>query len=377
MGFSTDAIHIGQEPDKSTGSVVVPIYQTTTYYQEEIGVHKGYVYSRSGNPTRAALEKNIATLEKGNFGLAFSSGVSALHSIGMLLKPDERIIISEHIYGGTYRLFKNVLSDYGIIVDFLDFQNIDNIKKLLTSNTKLIHIESPTNPLLKIIDIKKLAEVCKDNNILLSVDNTFMTPYLQQPLLLGADIVVHSSTKYLGGHSDVVGGIVVTNNEELYQRMKFIQNSLGAIPSPFDCWLILRSVKTLALRMEKHSSNAMKVAEYLLTEKKVKKVYYPGFSSSEEYSIAKEQMRTMGGMVSFELENFEAVKTFLKKLEIFTLAESLGGVESLVCHPPTMTHKSMPKEEQEKAGIMEGLVRLSVGIEDEEDLINDLKQALN
>lgn len=377
MGFSTDAIHIGQEPDKTTGAVVVPIYQTTTYHQEEIGVNKGYLYSRSANPTRTALETNIAALEKGRFGLAFTSGVAALHSIAMLLKPGEHLLISKDVYGGTYRLFESVMKDYGLECEFIDFDNPEGVKNSIKQNTKLVHIESPTNPLLKLVDIRKIGEICKANNLILSCDNTFMSPYLQNPLLLGVDIVIHSTTKYLGGHSDVIGGVVVTNDQKLYERMKFIQNSIGAVPSPFDCWLVLRSVKTLALRMEKHCSNAFQVAEFLLTQKNVKKVYYPGLLKDKEKQIADSQMKNYGGMVSCDLENFEEVKRFLKKLKIFTLAESLGGVESLVCHPPTMTHKSMPKEEQEKAGLKEGLVRLSIGIEDAEDLINDLEQALN
>jgi cystathionine beta-lyase len=376
MGFSTDAIHAGQKPDPTTNAVIPPIHPTTTYYQEEIGKHKGYVYSRSGNPTRDALQKNIATLEKGKYALAFSSGLAAIHAMSTLLKSGDHAIVSNDVYGGTYRLFERVLTDYGLSFTFVDTTKIENIEKAIQPNTKLVHIETPTNPLLAITDIAEVANLCRSKNLILSVDNTFMSPYFQNPLELGADIVVHSATKYLGGHSDLIGGILVFNSDEFYERLKFIQNAIGAILSPFDCWLLLRSVKTLAVRMEKHNQNAMKIAEYLQSHPKVKRVFYPGLETHPQHSIAKKQMRGFGGMVSFEVEDFETAKNILYKFKIFTLAESLGGVESLVCHPATMTHASIPKEIREKNGLTDGLIRLSVGIEDVEDLLNDLEQAL-
>jgi len=376
MGFSTDAIHAGQKPDPTTNAVIPPIHPTTTYYQEEIGKHKGYVYSRSGNPTRDALQKNIATLEKGKYALAFSSGLAAIHAMSTLLKSGDHAIVSNDVYGGTYRLFERVLTDYGLSFTFVDTTKIENIERAIQPNTKLVHIETPTNPLLAITDIIEVANLCTSKNLILSVDNTFMSPYFQSPLELGADIVVHSATKYLGGHSDLIGGILVFNSDEFYERLKFIQNAIGAILSPFDCWLLLRSVKTLAVRMEKHNQNAMKIAEYLQSHPKVKRVFYPGLEAHPQHSIAKKQMRGFGGMVSFEVEDFETAKNILYKFKIFTLAESLGGVESLVCHPATMTHASIPKEIREKNGLTDGLIRLSVGIEDVEDLLNDLEQAL-
>jgi len=376
MGFSTDAIHAGQKPDPTTNAVIPPIHPTTTYYQEEIGKHKGYVYSRSGNPTRDALQKNIATLEKGKYALAFSSGLAAIHAMSTLLKSGDHAIVSNDVYGGTYRLFERVLTDYGLSFTFVDTTKIENIEKAIQPNTKLVHIETPTNPLLAITDITEVVNLCRSKNLILSVDNTFMSPYFQNPLELGADIVVHSATKYLGGHSDLIGGILVFNSDEFYERLKFIQNAIGAILSPFDCWLLLRSVKTLAVRMEKHNQNAMKIAEYLQSHPKVKRVFYPGLETHPQHSISKKQMRGFGGMVSFEVEDFETAKNILYKFKIFTLAESLGGVESLVCHPATMTHASIPKEIREKNGLTDGLIRLSVGIEDVEDLLNDLEQAL-
>ncbi len=376
MGFSTDAIHAGQKPDPSTNAVIPPIHLTTTYYQEEIGKHKGYVYSRSGNPTRDALQKNLATLEKGKYALAFSSGLSAIHAMSTLLKNGDHAIVSNDVYGGTYRLFERVLTNYGLSFTFVDSTKIENIENAIQTNTKLVHIETPTNPLLAITDIKEVSNLCKSKNLILSVDNTFATPYLQNPLELGADIVVHSATKYLGGHSDLIGGVLVFNSDELYEKLKFVQNAIGAILSPFDCWLLLRSIKTLSVRMERHNQNAIILAEFLQSHPKVKKVFYPGLQSHPQHSIAKKQMRGFGGMISFELDDFETAKKVMYKLKIFTLAESLGGVESLVCHPATMTHASIPKEIREKNGLNDGLIRLSVGIEDIEDLQNDLEQAL-
>lgn len=377
MGFSTDAIHAGQFPDPTTNAVIPPINLSTTYYQEEIGKHKGYVYTRTGNPTRDILQKNVAVLEKGKYALAFSSGLAAIFSLSTILKAGDHAVISNDVYGGTFRLFDNFLRSYNIQAAFTDTTQIENIEKAIQSNTKLIHIESPTNPLLAISDIKEISKLCKSKNLLLSVDNTFMTPYFQNPLLLGADIVIHSTTKYLGGHSDLLGGILVFNSDELYERYKFIQNTVGAVLSPFDCWLLLRSIKTLALRMERHNHNAIKIAKFLENHPKVKKVFYPGLKSHPQHKIAKKQMRGFGGMVSFEVEDFKSAVSILKKFKIFTLAESLGGVESLVCHPATMTHASIPEEIREKNGLTEGLIRLSVGIEDVEDLLDDLNQALN
>lgn len=377
MGFSTDSIHAGYSPDPATNAVIPPIHLTTTYYQEEIGKHKGYVYSRSGNPTRDILQRNIAVLEKGKYALAFSSGLAAIHALTSVLKSGDHAVVSNDVYGGTYRLFERFLIDYGIRTTFVDTTKIENIEGAIKPNTKLIHIESPTNPLLAISDIQAIANLAKTKNLLLSVDNTFMTPYFQNPLLLGADIVVHSTTKYLGGHSDLLGGVLVFNSDELYDRYKFVQNSIGAVLSPFDCWLLLRSIKTLAVRMDKHNENAITVAKFLEDHSKVKKVFYPGLQSHPQYSIAKKQMRGFGGIVSFDVDNFEFAKSLLKKFKLFTLAESLGGVESLVCHPATMTHASIPKEIRERNGLTDGLIRLSIGIEDVEDLINDLDQALN
>ncbi|MGB9664990.1 MAG: cystathionine gamma-synthase [Ignavibacteria bacterium] len=376
MGFSTDAIHAGQKPDPSTNAVIPPIHLTTTYYQEEIGKHKGYVYSRSGNPTRDVLQKNLATLEKGKYALAFSSGLAAIHAMSTLLKSGDHSIVSSDVYGGTYRLFEKVLTNYGISFTFVDTTKIENIENAIQSNTKLVHIETPTNPLLAITDIQEVSNLCKLKNLILSVDNTFATPYLQNPLDLGADIVVHSATKYIGGHSDLIGGVLIFNSDELYEKLKFIQNAIGAILSPFDSWLLLRSVKTLAIRMERHNLNALRVAEFLQAHPKVKNIFYPGLQSHPQHSIAKKQMRGFGGMVSFEVEDFETAKKVMYRLKIFTLAESLGGVESLVCHPATMTHASIPKEIREKNGLTDGLIRLSVGIEDVEDLLSDLEQAL-
>lgn len=376
MGFSTDAIHGGQFPEPFTYAIIPPIHLTTTYYQEEIGKHKGYVYSRSGNPTRDILQKNIAILEKGKYALAFSSGLAAIHTLSTLMKNGDHAIVSFDVYGGTYRLFNRVLTDYGLSFTFVDTTNIENIEKEIKPNTKLVHIETPSNPLLTITDISEVAKLCKSKNLLLSVDNTFMTPYFQNPLQLGADIVVHSATKYLGGHSDILGGILVFNSDEIFERFKFIQNSLGAILSPFDSWLLLRSIKTLAVRMERHNHNANEIARFLEKHPKVKRVFYPGLESHPQHLVAKKQMRGFGGMISFEVDGFERAKEVLYKLKIFALAESLGGVESLVCHPATMTHASIPKEIREKNGLTDGLIRLSVGIEDLEDLINDLDNAL-
>jgi len=376
MKFETKAIHAGQEPDETTGAVIVPIYQTSTYVQRGIGKHKGYEYSRTSNPTRAALEKCLASLEEAKFGLAFSSGMAAISTVMNLLKAKDHIIVCDDLYGGTYRLFEKVYKDYSLEFSYVDLTNPQNILKVLKKNTKMVWVETPTNPLLKIIDLKKISKLANKYNLILAVDNTFATPFFQKPLFFGADIVVHSSTKYLGGHSDLVGGAVVTSNPEYYDRMKFCQNAVGGIPGPFDCFLVLRGLKTLSVRMREHQTNAVEVAEYLSGHKKVKKVFYPGLKSHPRHNLAKKQMSGFGGMVSFELKgNLAGAKRFLKNLKLFSLAESLGGVESLAGHPALMTHSSIPLTLRKSLGISDELVRLSVGIENIEDLIEDLRRA--
>lgn len=376
MGFSTDAIHAGQQPDPLTGAVITPLYLTTTYAQEELGKHKGFEYGRTHNLTRQALEANIAALEKGKYGVAFASGMAAIHAIMSLVKAGDHVIASESVYGGTYRMFELIMTNYGIEFSWVDTSSIQNIDAVKKPNTKMVYIETPSNPMLSITDIKQVADYCKANGFISVADNTFMSPYFQNPLVLGLDLVVHSTTKYLNGHSDVIGGIVVTNSSELGRKLQYIQNAGGGIPSPFDCWLTLRATKTLAVRMDKHQQNALKVDEFLSSRPKILQVIYPGSSNHPQYDLAKAQMSGFGGMISIVLKDFNSVKSFVKKVKIFTLAESLGGVESLVCHPITMTHASVPKELREKLGITENLVRLSVGIEDIEDLISDLEQAL-
>lgn len=377
LRFETSAIHAGQPPDPTTGAIIVPVYLTSTYVQEAPGKHKGYDYSRTANPTRTALEKNLAVLEEGNFGLAFSSGMGATNTVMNLLKTGDHVVSSNDIYGGTYRLFTKLYKNYGISFSFIDASSLNNISKAMRNNTRLVWIETPTNPLLKIVDIAKTAEIAHRYNSLLAVDNTFATPYLQKPLSLGADIVVHSTTKYLGGHSDVIGGAIVVKDEELKEKLSFYQNAVGAIPGAFDAWLVLRGIKTLGLRMERHSSNALGIANYLFKHNKVEKVYYPGLSSHPNHSLAKRQMKLFGGMVSFEIYGgIEKANRFVSITKIFSLAESLGGVESLIEHPAIMTHASIPKNERLKAGLSDSLIRLSVGIEHIDDLIEDLEQAL-
>lgn len=377
-GFSTKAIHTGQEPDAATGATITPIYQTSTFTQEKIGVTKGYDYSRSDNPTREVLEKAIAALENGAYGLAFASGLAAETAILSLLKPGDNIVAADDLYGGTYRLFTKVIANQGITTTFADGTNPASIESYITKNTKLIWIETPTNPLLKLSDIKAISKIAKDRGILLVVDNTFATPYFQKPLDLGADIVVHSVTKYINGHSDVVGGAVVTNNEELFQQIKFYQNAAGAILGPFDSWLTLRGLKTLTVRMERHESNAKKIAEFLVSNPNVINVNYPGLETHPQHNLAKKQMTGFGGMISFEIQGgIPEVNKFVESLKIFSLAESLGGVESLVSHPAQMTHASIPAYQRKNIGINDNLIRLSVGIEDVEDLIADLKYALD
>lgn len=377
MEFETRAIHEGQKPDPQTGAVIVPIYLTSTYEQEAIGQHKGYEYSRTGNPTRQALEDALASLENAKFGLAFASGLAATTTVLSLLKTGDHIVAGDDLYGGTYRLLEKVVKNWGVDTTYVDIDNINDFESAIQSNTKLIWIETPTNPLLKIIDIAALANFAHHNNIILVVDNTFASPYFQQPLNLGADIVVHSTTKYLGGHSDIIGGAVVTSNEELYQQLKFYQNAIGAVPSPFDSWLVLRGIKTLAVRMREHEKNALFLAKYLEKHPKVARIYYPGLPTHEQYHLAKEQMSGFGGMISLELKGgLTEVERFASRLQLFLLAESLGGVESLLCYPAKMTHGSLPEAERLKRGIKENLVRLSVGIEHYLDLQADVENAL-
>ena len=376
MKFSTKAIHAGQQPDPSTGAVMTPVYLTSTYVQEEIGKHKGYVYSRIANPTRTALEQNIAALENGKYGIAFGSGMAAVDAIFRLLKPCDHVIISHNVYGGTYRLAKQVLEDFRLQFDFIDTTNIKLVEQTIRQETRMIFVETPTNPTMEITDLDAISKLARRNRLISVCDNTFATPYLQQPLSNGIDIVIHSLTKYLNGHSDMLGGLVVTSENKIAERLRFIQKSAGAILSPFDAWLCLRGVKTLHVRMEQHSKNAMQVARWLSKQKKVKRVLYPGLTSHPQHKLAKKQMKNFGGMISFDLGNFEKAKKLLKKVQLCSLAESLGGVETLISHPATMTHASIPQEQRKKIGVTDGLVRLSVGIEDMVDIIDDLKQAL-
>ncbi len=375
MGFSTKAIHAGQVSDETTGAVITPVYLTSTYQQIELGSHKGYEYGRTHNLTRKALEDNIAALENGKYGIAFASGLAAIQALMGLVKSGDHVIVSDNVYGGTYRLFETIYRDYGIDFSWVDMRDIENINNAIKSNTKIVYVETPTNPMLNLTDISAVAELCKRNGFISIVDNTFMSPYFQRPLDLGADVVVHSSTKYLNGHSDVIGGIVLTGDEKIYERIKYIQNAAGAVPSPFDCWLTLRATKTLAVRMERHNENAMKIASYLSESDFVEKVYYPGLPSHPQHELAKKQMTGFGGIVSVDFGNMERTEKFLKSCKVFTLAESLGGVESLLCHPASMTHAAVPKEDRLKMGLTDSLVRLSVGIEDVEDLIEDIEQA--
>ena len=378
MKFGTKAVHAGVEPDPSTGAIMTPIFQTSTYVQEEPAKHKGYAYARGANPTRNALQKSIAALENTRFALCFSSGMGATDTVIKLLNQGDEVITSNDLYGGSYRMFKRVYERLGIKFHFIDLTNAVNIQAYINEKTKLIWLETPSNPLMNIIDIKACVEIAKKNNLLVAVDNTFASPYLQNPLDLGADIVMHSVTKYLSGHSDVIMGALATNSEKLYQELAFIQNSCGAVPGPQDSFLVLRGIKTLHLRMERHCLNGKKIAEYLKNHPKVGKVYWPGFADHPNHEIAKKQMRDFGGMLSFTLkdDSLEKAFTLMKSVELFSLAESLGGVESLINHPASMTHASIPKEERIKNGLIDSLMRLSIGIEDAEDLIADLDQAL-
>ncbi|MCK6617823.1 MAG: cystathionine gamma-synthase [Cyclobacteriaceae bacterium] len=378
MKFGTKAVHAGVEPDPSTGAIMTPIFQTSTYVQEAPAKHKGYAYARGANPTRSALQKSIAALENGKFALCFSSGMGATDTVIKLLNAGDEVITSNDLYGGSYRMFKRVYERLGIKFHFIDLTNANNINQYLNGNTKLIWLETPSNPLMNVIDIKACVEIAKTKNIRVAVDNTFASPYLQNPLDLGTDIVMHSVTKYLSGHSDVIMGALVTNDEKLHQDLAFIQNSCGAVPGPQDSFLVLRGIKTLHLRMERHCLNGRKIAEFLAAHPKVGNVYWPGFTSHPNHAVAKKQMRDFGGMLSFTLKNDDLEKAFtlMKSVQLFSLAESLGGVESLINHPASMTHASIPKEERIKNGLVDSLIRLSIGIEDADDLINDLEQAL-
>lgn len=376
-GFSTRAIHAGQDPDPATGATIVPIYATSTYTQAAPGQHKGYEYSRSGNPTRTALETCLASLEEGERGLAFASGLAATTAVlAGLLKPGDEVVASADLYGGTFRLLERVFKPWGLNAKYTDDSSPDGFAKLISSKTKLIWIETPTNPLLQILDIAALADLAHRHKALLAVDNTFASPYLQQPIRLGADIVVHSTTKYLGGHSDVVGGAVI-GRKDLLEPIKFYQNAAGGTPGPFDCYLTLRGIKTLALRMDRHCSNAMQLASWLKQQNSVEKVFYPGLPDHPGHAVARQQMRGFGGMISIRLKGGgESARRFMSKTKLFSLAESLGGVESLVCHPATMTHASIPVEIRTARGVDDGLIRLSVGIEEAADLQKDLQTAL-
>jgi len=378
MKFGTKAIHAGVNPDPATGAIMTPIYQTSTYIQDGVGNHKGYQYSRTQNPTRDALQKNLAALENGKFGAVFASGIAAIDCVIKMLKPGDEVVATNDLYGGSYRIFKTIFEQYGIVFHFVDMKNTSAAQNAINENTRLIWAETPTNPMINIIDIKALASLAKDSNAMLCVDNTFATPYLQNPLDLGADMVMHSVTKYLGGHSDVVMGALITAKKELADEFYRIQNSSGAIAGPMDCFLVLRGIKTLHLRMEKHCENGEIVARFLESHPKVDKVYWPGLKSHANHDIAKEQMRGFGGMISFTLkgDNLEDALNFVQNVKLFALAESLGGVESLIGHPATMTHAAIPKETREKSGVVDSLIRLSVGVEDIDDLLKDLKQAL-
>ncbi|HEY9048905.1 MAG TPA: cystathionine gamma-synthase [Ohtaekwangia sp.] len=378
MKFGTKAVHAGVEPDPSTGAIMTPIFQTSTYVQESPAQHKGYAYARGANPTRNSLQKSLAALENGKYAICFSSGMGATDAVIKLLNPGDEVITSNDLYGGSYRMFKRVFEKYGIKFHFIDLTNTANIASVLNAKTKLLWLETPTNPLMNIVDIEASVAIAKKNNILVAVDNTFASPYLQNPLDLGADIVMHSVTKYLGGHSDVVMGALIVNDEKLYQELHFIMNSCGAVPGPQDSFLVLRGIKTLHLRMERHCINGKKIAEYLKNHPKVGKVYWPGFTDHPNHAIAKKQMKDFGGMLSFTLKDDSMVKAtkLMESVQLFSLAESLGGVESLINHPASMTHASIPKEERLKSGLVDSLIRLSIGVEDAEDLLADLEQAL-
>jgi cystathionine gamma-lyase len=376
--IDTKLIHAGVEPDPTTGAIMTPIYQTSTYVQAAPGEHKGYEYARTQNPTRTALQNALAAIENGKFGLSFGSGMAATDAVAKLLQPGDEVIVANDLYGGTYRIFTKVFANYGIKFHFIDMSDAENIRQYVNGNTKMIWTETPTNPLLNIVDIEACAKISKEHKLLLVVDNTFASPYLQNPLDWGADVVLHSATKYLGGHSDVVHGALIVNDAALEEKLRFIQNSCGAVPGPHDCWLVLRGIKTLHVRMQRHCENGEKIANYLRNHPKVGKVIWCGFEDHPNHAIAKKQMRGFGGMISFILkdDNMDAAMEVLKKTQLFSLAESLGGVESLIGHPASMTHGSIPREERIKNGLADSLIRLSVGIEDVDDLIDDLNNAI-
>ena len=378
MKKNTTYIHAGAHPDPSTGAIMTPIYQTSTYVQEAPGVNKGFEYARSQNPTRQALEEALAVIEEGNYGLAFSSGVAATDAVIKLLKPGDEVIAGNDMYGGTYRLFSKIFAKFGIVFHYINLSDLHQIEKYINPKTKMIWVETPTNPLMNIADISAIASITKKNQLILCVDNTFASPALQNPLTLGADIVMHSATKYLSGHSDVIQGALVMNDKALRDELYFIQKSCGAVPGPMDCFLVLRGIKTLGIRMERHSANGEKIAHFLKSHPAIQKVYWPGFEEHPGHAIAKKQMKAFGGMISFELkqDSIEAARTLLSNTKLFSLAESLGGVESLINHPASMTHASIPREERIKNGLSDTLIRLSVGIEDADDLIEDLRQAI-
>jgi cystathionine beta-lyase/cystathionine gamma-synthase len=378
MKFATKAIHAGVEPEPHTGAVMTPIFQTSTYAQEAPGVHKGYEYSRTHNPTRTALQKNLAALENAQFAYVFSSGLAATDTLLRTFQPNDEILVTDDLYGGTYRLFVRVIQNFGLKFKFVPMTDASNIESHVTPQTKLIWIETPTNPMMNVIDIEAVAKIAKKYKVMLAVDNTFASPYLQNPLDLGADVVMHSATKYLGGHSDVVMGVLAMNDASLAEKIAFLQNAVGAVSAPMDCFLMLRGIKTLHVRMQRHCENGRKIAHFLRNHPKVEKVFWVGLEDHPNHEIAKKQMRDFGGMVSFILkgDDLEEAKKVMSSFQIFTLAESLGGVESLCTHPATMTHASIPKEQREKAGLKDTLIRLSVGIEDADDLIEDLKQAI-
>ena len=375
MGFSTDCIHAGQEPEAETGAVTIPIYQTSTYVQPELGRHKGYEYARTQNPTREALEANLAALERGKNGRCFASGMSAIDTVFRLLNSGDHVVAGENMYGGSFRLFHRVLERFGLQFTYVDTSNVDAVRQAIRPQTKIVYLETPTNPMMTVTDLAACSEVAHKANALVVVDNTFCSPYIQRPIELGADIVVHSTTKFLNGHSDSIGGVVITNSDDLGQQVAFLQNAVGAILSPFDSWLVLRGIKTLAVRMKRHEENGMAMANYLRNHPKVKKVYYPGLPDHPQHDLARRQMNGFGSMISFELGSFENAKRFLDRVRLCSLAESLGGVETLISHPISMTHGSVPEETRKRLGITPGLVRISVGIEDIEDLIADVENA--
>jgi cystathionine gamma-lyase/cystathionine beta-lyase/cystathionine gamma-lyase/homocysteine desulfhydrase len=376
MGFSTDAIHVGQEPDPATGAIIVPIYQTSTYVQEELGKNKGYEYARTSNPTRSALERNLACLEGGRYAYAFASGMAAINALMTLMKSGDHVLASHNLYGGSFRLFERVLKDFGLTFSYANTSRLEEVESAIRPNTRVLYVETPTNPVMEITDIAAAAALAHNRGLLLAVDNTFMSPYFQRPLELGADLVLHSTTKYLNGHSDGVGGAIILNDAALAGRLKFLQNAAGAILGPFDSWLVLRGVKTLAVRMRQHDANGQAIAQFLAAHPKVRKVYYPGLATHPQHELARRQMKGFGGMIAFETGSVENAKAVLRTVRLCSLAESLGGVETLISHPATMTHASVPPEDRQRLGITDGLVRISVGIEDVDDLIADLDHSL-